>query len=244
MLSPIPHTVWKASLCSNCNITTTININTNSIRSRRKFVKLSIRKLSDAVSNPSTVLRWVHKHLERENGGILLQMHLLAAPFLPTTNSLCQGMHESYIHYAKLKRMKARDAEIDGRHLSLLYPPAYARRKKGSPIYSVISYASVQHCIVQATSAVEQGSCQQGDEIQQCSAGSTTGKRKQSARQNLLGKTGWVTTCNTWGLQLYPGSTPHRQVTSITTHPSYKIRPQIQLSHYPNVGMEAELSMW
>ena len=47
---------------------------------------------------------------------------------------------------------------------------------------------------MQTMTAVEQGNCQQGDEIQQCSAGSTTGKRKHSARWSLLGKSEWVTT--------------------------------------------------
>lgn len=131
MLSTVSHLVSKASLHNNNNITTTINVNKKIIIQEKN--KLSIRKLSDAVSNPSTVLRWIYKNLKRENRGILLEMHLLAAPFLPTTNSLCQGTCESYIHYAKLKWMKARAAETDGRHLSLLSPLAYTGKKKVHP---------------------------------------------------------------------------------------------------------------
>lgn len=39
---------------------------------------------------------------------------------------------------------------------------------------TVVSYASAQPCIMQKVSVTEQGNCQQGDEVQQCSVASAT----------------------------------------------------------------------
>lgn len=95
-------------------------------------------------------------------------MCLLVPPFLSTTNSLCQGTHESYNEW------KLEITETDGRHLFFILLHTQ-EEKIDAPIHWVISYATVWHCIVQTVSAVEQRSCQQGDEIQQCSSGSATG---------------------------------------------------------------------
>lgn len=143
-------------------------------------------------------------------------MCLLVPPFLSTTNSLCQGTHESYNEW------KLEITETDGRHLSLLYPPAYTGGKNRCThtLSDLICHSSALHRADRVSSRTEKLPARRWD-----TAVLFGFSNRHNARWNLLGKTEWVTTHNKRGLQLSLGSSPYRQVITITIHPSCKIRP-------------------